>query len=359
MSSDLMNPAEVFPPGEYLRDELDERGWSAAEFAEILGRPVQAVSEILNGKKEITVETAAALGDALGTSAELWLSLQATYRLHNLRSEQPATTPVARRARLRSLVPVRELQRRGWLPETDDLDALEAAVCDLLEISSPYAEVSFAAAARRTNPMVDFTPEQTAWIARVRHLGAGRVEPPFDRERLAQLGASLVRRIRDLFDLAELHTWLGECGVSLVVELPLKNSKLDGIVLFSDDGAPIIGLSTRGDRLDGFIFTLLHEMAHLVLEHVGSDQVCIDEDINSPSELADEIAANELAARWVLPEALDVGPGKPRMPAILALAREHGVHASFVIGRLQRDEVLEWSDFRRNIPKVRPFVNYG
>ena len=44
-------PAEVFPAGEYLRDELDERGWTVTEFAEILGRPVQAVSEILNGKK--------------------------------------------------------------------------------------------------------------------------------------------------------------------------------------------------------------------------------------------------------------------------------------------------------------------
>ena len=43
-------PAEVFPAGEYLRDELDERGWTVTEFAAILGRPVQAVSEILNGK---------------------------------------------------------------------------------------------------------------------------------------------------------------------------------------------------------------------------------------------------------------------------------------------------------------------
>lgn len=81
MTTTNYTPAEVFPPGEYLRDELDERGWTATEFAEIIGRPVQVVSEILNGKKEITTETALAFGDALGTSAALWLNLQTNYRI--------------------------------------------------------------------------------------------------------------------------------------------------------------------------------------------------------------------------------------------------------------------------------------
>ena len=40
-------PAEAFPVGEYLVEELEERGWTQAEFAEILGRPPQFVSEIM------------------------------------------------------------------------------------------------------------------------------------------------------------------------------------------------------------------------------------------------------------------------------------------------------------------------
>ncbi|MFM7534693.1 MAG: HigA family addiction module antitoxin [Acidimicrobiales bacterium] len=74
-------PAEVFPAGEYLRDELEARGWTISEFAEIIGRPIQAVSEILNGGKEITTATALAFADALGTTPELWLNLQAGFRL--------------------------------------------------------------------------------------------------------------------------------------------------------------------------------------------------------------------------------------------------------------------------------------
>ncbi len=68
--------AEVFPAGELLADELAARGWTQADFAEVLGRPAQFVSEIISGKKEITREPAAQIAAALGTSAEFWLNLQ-------------------------------------------------------------------------------------------------------------------------------------------------------------------------------------------------------------------------------------------------------------------------------------------
>ena len=73
--------AELFPAGEILADELDARGWTQADFAEVLGRPAQFVSEIISGKKEITRESAAQIGAALGTSAEFWLNLQDSYLL--------------------------------------------------------------------------------------------------------------------------------------------------------------------------------------------------------------------------------------------------------------------------------------
>ncbi len=352
-------PAEVFPPGEFLRDELEERGWTETEFAEILGRPAQAVSEILNGKKEITAETAVSLGDALGTSGELWLNLQATYRLHQVRATSPETTPVMRRARLRALVPVRELQKLDWLPDTDNLDDLESSVCELLEIASPNDEPRFAVAARRSNDGSAFSPEQVAWIARVRRLAEKHDVEQFDVGRLRQLAEQMARRIRDPYDLAELRGWLGHCGVVLVVEQPTRGSKIDGVVMFDAYGRPVIGLTTRGDRMDSFVFTLLHEIAHLVSGHVAIDEVKLDENLLDEHDVDIEVEANDLAGQWIFPEGLTVGPPKPRMPKILAIAREHGVHPCFVIGRLQKDGVLNWGDLRRNIPKVRPYVEFG
>lgn len=77
--------AEVFSPGEYLRDELEERGWTVPEFAVIIGQPVQTVSEILNAKHVITTVTARSLSEAFGTSAELWLNLQTAYQFYQRR----------------------------------------------------------------------------------------------------------------------------------------------------------------------------------------------------------------------------------------------------------------------------------
>jgi ribosome-binding protein aMBF1 (putative translation factor) len=44
-------PAEVFPPGEFIREEIEVRGWSQVEFAEILGRPPRLISELIAGKR--------------------------------------------------------------------------------------------------------------------------------------------------------------------------------------------------------------------------------------------------------------------------------------------------------------------
>ncbi|HET6247972.1 MAG TPA: helix-turn-helix domain-containing protein [Tepidisphaeraceae bacterium] len=90
MAKATLIPAEVFEPGEYLRDELEARGWTQGDFARIIGRPIQVVNEIVNGRKRITVETAKAIGLALDTGPELWLNLENTYRLHTTAAADPA-----------------------------------------------------------------------------------------------------------------------------------------------------------------------------------------------------------------------------------------------------------------------------
>ena len=73
--------AERFPVGEILADELEARGWSHADFAEVLGQPVQFVAAIISGTEEITRQSADWIGAALGTSAQVWLNLQDAYLL--------------------------------------------------------------------------------------------------------------------------------------------------------------------------------------------------------------------------------------------------------------------------------------
>ena len=119
-------------PGALITEELEARGWSQKDLAEIMGRPLATVNEIVKGKKAITSETSLDLAAAFGTSAELWLGLENDYRISLSSRER---SDVQRRSQLYSRVPVRELQRRGILSETEDLDILEEQICSLLFIS--------------------------------------------------------------------------------------------------------------------------------------------------------------------------------------------------------------------------------
>jgi HTH-type transcriptional regulator/antitoxin HigA len=92
------HPAEAFPSGEYLRDELEARGWTQSQFARIIGRPLQLVNEIINGRKRITEQTALEIAAALGTSARVWLNLENTYRLWKAKAPDPAIAHRAQRA---------------------------------------------------------------------------------------------------------------------------------------------------------------------------------------------------------------------------------------------------------------------
>ena len=75
-------PTNPFHPGEILREEfLEPMGTRQAEFAQRIGWTRPRLNELIRGKRGVTAEAALDLADTLGTSAKLWMNLQATYDL--------------------------------------------------------------------------------------------------------------------------------------------------------------------------------------------------------------------------------------------------------------------------------------
>ena len=68
-------------PGEILADELEELGISATALSRELDVPTNRITQIINGQRAITAETALRLGQWFGTSADFWLNLQKQYEL--------------------------------------------------------------------------------------------------------------------------------------------------------------------------------------------------------------------------------------------------------------------------------------
>ncbi len=76
------HPDVAIPPGEYLAEEIEARGISQRELAKRMQRPVNAINEIINGKKSVTAETALQLEAVMPEiPARFWLNLETDYQL--------------------------------------------------------------------------------------------------------------------------------------------------------------------------------------------------------------------------------------------------------------------------------------
>jgi HTH-type transcriptional regulator/antitoxin HigA len=352
-------PAEVFAPGEFLRDELAERCWTQRDLAEILDRPVAAVNEIVAGKRRITPDTARGLAAALGTSPEFWLSLEAAYQLWRVSADE--TSSVTRRAQLYAKAPVREMLRRGWIERSDSVDVLEHRVLAFLGVAHIDDEPRvFRHAARKSTPYLDCTSSQMAWLLRARQLAQATEVARYSRRGVAACLKQLRALIHAPEEARRAPRVLADAGIRLVIVEPLPGTKIDGATYWLDDSSPAIALSLRYDRLDSFWFTMFHE-----LHHVSSKVDALDIDLLEPDAEASKPAAEREADRFASEQLI---PGesladftarvRPLYSAqrIEAFARRMQVHPAIVVGQLQYRHEIPWSSFRKLLVPIREQV---
>ncbi|MFN8474771.1 MAG: HigA family addiction module antitoxin [Anaerolineae bacterium] len=354
--TEKLRAARVPAPGSIVQAELEERGWTQRDLAEIMGRPAQAINEIIRGNKRITPETAVELGKAFGTSAELWMNLETNYRLHLAQKQAPKDN-IERKSRLYSLAPVAELIRRGWIEAGESLDDLEQEVCKFLGLSSLDDDVKLSVAFRHTRDLGPETSALNAWVKRAEYLARQQHVAPFDRARLAASIPSLLAYAERAEDVAQVPSALSDLGIHMVFVPHLFKSYVDGAAFELDDGRPVIALSLRYDRIDSFWFTLTHELAHIVRGHSGVDVFNQDDQDGD----ATEGEANELASNWLVDreefEAF-VAETKPYFSKtkVEAFAAHLHRHPGIIVGRLHHMGDLPYSHLRMLCEKVSPYL---
>jgi addiction module HigA family antidote len=109
MAAKLPILAKAFPPGDFIREELEDRGWTQQQLADRMGRPLQTVNMIVNGRKAITAETASQLEDVFGPSAIYWMNLESTWQLYKLSQQRQKIVDELTAAVLESLSPSRKI----------------------------------------------------------------------------------------------------------------------------------------------------------------------------------------------------------------------------------------------------------
>ncbi len=354
-----LQPALILGPGHRILEELEARGWTQKDLADVLGRPIQAINEIVKGTKQITPETAIQLGEAFGTSPKFWLELETNYRLRIAMRRTPHHDDVARRRRLFELVPVPELLRRQWIPNARTIEELERAVCSFLRINEPQDEPKAPVANLRNTATK--TPEQRArlaWTMRAVWLaGESPRRRAFEPTALRQSLSELFNLARDTKGVTAIPTVLAQAGVRLVIVPHLPQTYLDGAAFWLDDG-PVVAVTLRYDRLDYLWFTLAHELGHVL--DARRDGV-LDDPSHAALRPPAERRADELAQEWLIHgdtyrRFLAGVAGQPTRLDIVAFAKTIGRHPSIVLGRLQHDRVLTYAQLRDLHTPVRTYL---
>ena len=97
-------PIAAIHAGEHLAEELEALDMSAAELARNIGAPTNRVTQILNGTRSVTGDTALRLAHFFGTSAQFWLNLQNLYDLRLAQKKTGKSVKALPRLKRRELV---------------------------------------------------------------------------------------------------------------------------------------------------------------------------------------------------------------------------------------------------------------
>lgn len=208
----------------------------------------------------------------------------------------------------------------------------------------------------------------TAWVARVLHLA--NKSPVKTKYKPGALSSKLLNELARLSKSEngplDARQFLRDLGIHVIVERHLPHTYLDGAAIMVDRQHPVIALTLRYDRVDSFWFTLMHELAHILLHLENEDDVYYDDlDIDAEDDPR-EREANRFAGEALIPtDAWDKSLAKHlRSPqAAEHLANQLGIHPAIVAGRMQHEfkayQLLRNLVGNRQVRKFFPEVNWS
>lgn len=333
-----------FPsPVAAIEFRMEQQGLAPRDLVPFIGSRAK-VSEVLAGKRSITMPMARALHQHLDISAEVLL-------------QEPGPTADQRVDDIQwRRFPLKEMAKRNWIPSVPDLaERAEGVVRDLIDRAGGW-QVARAALYRkndhlRTNAKTDLHALH-AWCWQV--LAMANANPPGATYVPGTVTLEFMKQVARLSCSEDgprvAQEFLARHGIPLVIERHLPRTYLDGAALRLGDGRPVVALTLRYDRIDSFWFCLLHELAH-VGRHLGHDTgtAFVDDlSLRKPQpgvEDQREAEADEWAAEALIPSAeWETSPVRnhPTPLGVMSLAQHLQVHPATVAGRIR----FERQDYR-------------
>jgi len=341
-------------PGDNIKEDMEFYGWNQKDLAEILDISEKHLSQLINNKIGMTAEMAQLLSSVFKQSPEYWLQLDAHYRLRK-EKDRPNPKP-AERAQMFQYMPIRDMQKRGWL--TEDSEKLCGEVKKFWDISAIdfafFQEQTQAACFRRSPAYTLFNSNfALTWLQKVKN--EARKKPvglPYNRTALEVLALKIPEFTTKENGIKEFFQGLKKSGVLFLFIPHLEKTYTDGAALWIGDN-PVIVYTGRLDRNDNFWFTITHEIGHVLLheEKLKRHEPFLDALDKNGGELKpeDQQADDFARERLRIPEILRAFAGKMRISKrqLQNFAEIFNVHPGIIVGCLQHDKIISFSFFNQ------------
>ena len=341
-SPNSFEPDWLSPPGETIRDLIDERRLTLAEFARQIGCSSKDATELLRGRASVTPEIAQKLATVLGSSPRFWLARESQYRADMVRLRDTPDSPEAQ-SWLDEL-PTRDMVEFGWVPPPSGSSRRTPHFLKFFDVAGvnewrmKYRQI-FTLAALRTSPSFVSRPGAvSAWLRQGEIRGVSIDCEPWNAQRLRGAIPDL-RRLTRMKDprkfLPELTQRCAACGVAVAIVRAPAGCRASGATRFISPDRALLLLSFRYLSDDQFWFTFFHELGHLLLH--GETELFL-EDLDASSDRYEK-EANSFAESQIIPTEFrkELDEIRIDMRTLVRFAHKVGVSAGLVVGQLQHN----------------------
>lgn len=290
-------PISAPDPISAIKFRMEQQGLKNKDLIPYIGSKSK-VSEVLSGKRALSLNMIRKLNEGLGIPAEVLIK------------ETGKTLPDSSIMKHGINFPFTEMFRRGWFKDFFNGTLNEAKELKeelLIQFIGPFKINDFALCYNRKS---DNTKSENiddilmAWRIRVMNIAANEKLPVWNKENLTEEFFSELAKLSYLQEGPKLaKEFLNKAGIHFVIENHLEKSHLDGSSMLMPDGSPLIALTLRHDRLDSFWFTLFHELAH-VKQHLSENNTAYFDDMYNEMSKKIEKEADSYAKEMLIPSQL-------------------------------------------------------
>ncbi|WP_010664838.1 HigA family addiction module antitoxin [Marinilabilia salmonicolor] len=354
-------PFEATHPGILIKDELDARpDLTQKDLAAELDVKPSFLNEIIKGKRPITADIAVLLEKALEIPAGYWMKFQSQYEIDKARVKEKNIKRIQNLdiwKIIKEYVPVKYFKKLGYLMGDLEKDILTIKeiynVASIDELVASFSKSKFAFFRKSEKLQID-EKNMFAWSSLALYEAKKQAVNTFNHNNIDQL---CIRLNEAFFEnnntIDKIKPILNQFGIKLVLIQKLEKTPVDGFSFWSDEN-PAIAITLRHKRIDNFSFTLMHEIAHIVL-HLRNNKEKTFMDLTRKNKKDQyETEADGFAQEKLIPDNLWNNIVSNHLPLnddkIFTIANQNKINPAILLGRVCFE--MNYYAIRTKIDKV-------